>query len=389
MQDLAEGLVERGHEVSVCTLIPRYNLAEKVSRKGLFWYTNWENGVYLIRVNSLPVHKTSLWIRGVGELTLPIAFLAGSMLASKPDVLAVYSPPLTLGLTAGILKYFRNIPFVLNLQDLFPQDIINLGIMKNPLIINFFRGIEKLVYSMANKIAVHSEGNRKLLLEKEDIPAVKLVTLPNWVDTEMPHRASILGFCKKWGLQGKFILFFGGVMGVKQGLEVVVQAAEKVKDIDDIVFLLVGDGGAQPDLKKQVKEKGLTNVVFKPFVTPAEYWSLLKEVDVGILTLSPDIKTPVVPSKMLGFMAASKPFIAAVNKESDAIAIAQASGSGKVVPAGDSQEFAGAVRQLYQDRQLAGNMGKQGRDYALAHFSKASCLDRYEQILTELKRQVL
>src|SRR3974377_2052201 len=87
MQDLAVGLVERGHEVSVCTLIPRYNLAEKVSRNGRFWYTSRENGVFLIRVGSLPVHKTGLWIRGISELTLPIAFLAGSLLATKPDVM--------------------------------------------------------------------------------------------------------------------------------------------------------------------------------------------------------------------------------------------------------------------------------------------------------------
>jgi len=385
MQELAEGLNERGHEVTVCTLMPRYNLAAEVSRGGRFWYTRRENGILLIRVNSLPVHKTSVWVRGVSELTLPLAFLAGSMLGPKPDVIAVYSPPLTLGLTAGVFKYLGSTPFIFNVQDLFPQHLIDFGIMKNPIIINFFKGMEKLVYTLASKIAVHSEGNHKYLLEKRGVPQAKLVTLPNWVDTELPHSARILGFRKKWGLEGKFILFFGGVMGLTQGLEVVIQAAEKLKDIEDIVFLLVGDGMAHTDLKRQVKEKGLTNVIFKPFVTPTEYWSVLKEVDVGIMTLSPEVKTPVVPSKMLGFMAAAKPFIAAVNRESDAISIAQASGGGQVVTAGDSLEFAEAVRHLYRDRQMATTMGKQGRQYALDCFSKANCLDRYEQILKELQ----
>ncbi len=385
MQELAEGLAARGHDVSVCTLRPRYNLAGNGNGNSHAPALADENGVRVIRVNSLPVHNTSLWVRGLGELTLPLTFLRGLKSACAPDVISIYSPPLPLGLAGAALKVFRGAPFILNVQDLFPQHVIDVGLLKNPLLIHGYRTMERLLYQAAAKIAVHSQGNRRFLMEQRQVPAQKITLLPNWVDTEPPE-PEFLNFRETWELGDKFVLVFGGVMGHTQGLEVVVAAAEKLRDYKNIIFLLVGGGSAKARLEAEVKEKGLANVMFKPFLEPAAYRSLLAEADAGFLTLSAEVKTPVVPSKLLGYMAAGKPYIAALNSESDALAITRESGAGLCVPAGDAKAFSRAVQSLYAEQGRARAMGRRGREYAQAHFSKGVCLNRYEALLLSCAR---
>jgi colanic acid biosynthesis glycosyl transferase WcaI len=380
MQEFAEGMVQRGHEVCVTTLIPKYNVAGKTAASGRVFYTYCENGVNIIRINSLPVHNTKLWIRGIGELVLPIIFFASSFRAKEPDLIVSYSPPLTLGLAAAALKYLKGIPFILNVQDLFPQHIIDVGILKDHITISFFQHLESLIYSMANNITVHSEGNRQFLLKERGVSAEKVKVIHNWVDPDLPLKAESLNFRGKWGLGDKFVLFFGGVMGPTQGLEIVLEVAQRVAEVKDILFLLLGDGSERPTLERLVKERRLSNIILGPFVTSQEYWSLLNEVDVGLLTLAPEVKTPVVPSKLFGFMAASKPYIASINKESDALPITQKSAAGFAVMAGKAAEFTEAVLTLYHNRDLGKKMGNHGRTYALSHFSKEHCLAQYEEI---------
>jgi colanic acid biosynthesis glycosyl transferase WcaI len=377
MQELAQGLAARGHKVWVCTLQPRYNLAAGLR----YGKPPPEKNVRILRVNSLPVHNTPLWLRGLGELTLPWLFFARSAAFVNPDVVAIYSPPLTLGLAGAAFKSVRHAGMVLNVQDLFPQHAIDAGVLKCPFIISFYRRLENFLYRAAHTIAVHSPGNRNFLMEQRQVPPEKIAVIPNWVDPTLPQRCPPLNFKKNWHLEHKFVLLFGGVLGPTQGLELVIAAADRLRHHHDLVFLLVGDGAARRRLEQEVKQKRLSNVWFRPFLDPAQYQALLAEVDVCFLTLSPAVKTPVVPSKLLGYMAAGKPYVAALNAESDAVAITLDSGAGLVVPAGDPQSFSQAVLTLYRDKTLAQRMGRRGRDYVQTHFSKKNCLDRYEALL--------
>ncbi len=382
MQELAQGLAGRGHAVWVCTLKPRYNLAGAASRcQGQIHSFSRENGVRILRLGSLPVHNTWLWLRGLGELALPWSFLARSLSLADFDVVGIYSPPLSLGLAGAGLQLLRQTPFIINVQDLFPQNAIDAGLLKNRPLIRLFSRMERFVYCRAQAIAVHSEGNRQFLMKERGVRPEKIAVIPNWVDPAQFGKRRFPGFKKAWGLEGKFVLMFGGVLGHTQGLEIVVDAAQKLRRLHDLVFLLVGNGAARGRLQQEVKRRRLPNVVFKPFLEPDLYRALLGEVDACFLTLSPEVKTPVVPSKLLGYMAAGKPYIAALNPESDAVAITRDSGAGLVVPAGDPQSFAQAVQELYTSRTLARQMGRQGRAYVRAHFSKEACLDRYEALL--------
>lgn len=383
MQQLAKGLSQRGHEVSVCSLLPKYNLAEPIPATRSLFSDTMENGVRVLRVTSPPVHNTHLFTRGLGEFSLPFSFLGSSSFVKDPEIIIIYSPPLTLGLAAVLRKIWKKTPYIVNVQDLFPHHIIDAGILKHPFLIRWFKLMENIVYSSASKLVVHSDGNQQFLLNNFSSFNGKVEVIPNWVDTESFETTNSNNFRERWDLKGKFVCFFGGVIGYTQGLDVVVQAADLLKDVREIVFLLVGDGINKATLQGWVQEKGLANVLFHDFIPPAAYCSLLKEIDVGLLTLSPQVKTPVVPSKMLGFLAASRPVVASVNEQSDAIKIIEESGAGIRVSAGDPHGLAEAVVHLYQDKSLRKEMGKKGKAYATRNFSKNKCIDRYDELITK------
>jgi len=159
MKELAEGLKERGYKVYVATSYPQYNLTEE-QREQIYPEYSHEDGIDIIRIKTLPHHKVSFIIRGISQLTMPKIFENKiKKYVSKADIIIVYSPPLTLATLGGKLKKIYSAKFILNIQDIFPQNAIDLGVIKNPLLIKFFEVIERKAYEEADLIFVHSEGN--------------------------------------------------------------------------------------------------------------------------------------------------------------------------------------------------------------------------------------
>jgi glycosyltransferase involved in cell wall biosynthesis len=384
MRDLAEGLNKRGHNVSVATTKPKYYLKEK--EKSNFKEVEYVNGVKVIRVSAPPLHKTNFIVRGISQLLLPFIFTSKiKKNIDKPlDAVFVYSPPLTLGLAGGMIKKKYNAKFILNLQDIFPQNAIDLGIFKNPVLVKFFEWIEKKVYKTADFITFHSEGGRKWLIENKNVPSQKIITLPNWINSE-PFRniKEPISFRKKYNLENKFVFLFPGIMGPAQGLDFLIETARRVSDNKDIVFLLVGDGMKKESLKKLVKDYDLDNVIFKPFVSQPEFPSLVKSFDVGIVCLSKKNKTPFVPGKLLSYLAAGKPILAFLNKESDAFSLIEKARCGYALTAGEEDKAEEAVRHIYREKDSLENLGKNGYNFFLQNFTLESALDKIEEILTD------
>ena len=150
------------------------------------------------------------------------------------------------------------------------------------------------------------------------VPPEKVSSVPHWVDMRQFEEAKRTNrFREKFGIsKDKLIFFFGGILGPSQSLEFVLQIAERVKDLPDAVFLFVGDGTEKEKLMEIAKEKNLENVIFKPLVSKEEFPSLLKDADVGLVSLTSRNTTPIFPAKIPAYMAAGVPVLAFVNKES-------------------------------------------------------------------------
>jgi colanic acid biosynthesis glycosyl transferase WcaI len=227
--ELGTALVERGHEVTVLTGMPGYHALGSLERyQGKKWLREKVNGMDVLRVATpqLPRHLMvgrALWQFG-GAAT---AFLAGLGLPHH-DVAMVYSPPLPLGLVTWGFKLLRGIPFVLNVQDIFPQSIIDLGLLRNRWIIRAFEVMERFVYRRSDAITVHSQGNRRHVVG-QGAAADKVTVIPNWVDTDFIQPAERMnGFRQRHGLDDAFVVSFAGVLGYSQDLDVVLEAAHLI-----------------------------------------------------------------------------------------------------------------------------------------------------------------
>ena len=387
--EFAQALHARGHRVTVVTSYPGYNLPSEARGRHYDEVTD-EGGVTVVRVRSMPVHKVGLLQRGIAELSLPRVFSKAAVrLVKEPvDVIEVYSPPLTLGLAGRSLKRKFGCPLVVNVQDLFPQNAVDLGMLRPGPALWTFRAIEQSVYRGADAITVHSSGNRTFLLDKRGQPPNRVHVVPNWIDPVPFDATARTGrYREQYGLADRFVVLFAGVLGPAQGLDVVVDAAWELHDFTDVVFLLVGDGTEKARLQEKVRARGQRNVQFESFVSEREYPALVKDADVGLLSISGRYHTPVVPGKMLGYMAGGLPVVASLNVESDGHAFLKASGGGFSVLADNVPDLVEAVRRLRGDTTLRATMATAGRAYVAEHCSRDRCVAQYEQLFETLVRR--
>jgi len=382
MKELAEGLKKRGHNIWVITTYPRYYLPKELEAQKFELFSD-EIGIKVIRVKTPPLKKVNFIIRGIFQLLLPFLFFqkAKKLIKEKVDVVIIYSPPLPLA-TIGIkIKKYFGAKFILNIQDIFPKNAVDLGVLKNKLLVRFFEVIEKNVYKDADLITFHSEGGRRFLIERKGVPATKIITLPNWIDlAPYQNLTKDMFFRKQWDLQKKFIFLFAGIMGPAQGLDFLIEIAKKVSSIKDIVFLLVGDGMEKEKIQKMIRNYALSNVMVKPFVSKDDYPYLAKEADVGLVCLSSKNKTAFVPGKVLGYMAASKPIVAFLNQESDGFEVIREAKCGYAVRAGDLDKAIEIVEKIYNEKDKLKELGNNGFKYALNNFAIDVCLDKLEEL---------
>ena len=383
MKELAEELNRREYRVTVATCQPRYNLNDTESKNNYPEFCD-ENGVKVFRINTLPHHKVNFLIRGVSQLSLPYLFCRKLRQYVKDSINAVvvYSPPLPLWRAGYYIKRTYGAKLILNVQDIFPQNAIDLGVLRNKLLIRMFEGIEKKAYAGADLVVVHSEGNRKFLIKRKFLSPEKVFTLHNWVnidDSGALERQG--GFRKKYGIEGKFIFFFGGVLGPSQALDLIIEIAKALQQHRDLVFLIVGDGTEKERLQDLVRTYSLQNVLLEPFISREEYSQLLKEVDVGLVCLSSKNKTPVVPGKILSYMAASVPVLAFLNRESDGHEIIRKARCGYSVVSDDLDKATAVVLKMWSERGRLKELGMNGYRFAARHYSKATCVDQFEVLL--------
>jgi colanic acid biosynthesis glycosyl transferase WcaI len=382
MLELAQELQQRGHQITVITTWPEYNLDQGVIQRE-FKELEDEHGISVLRIKTLPHHNVNYLVRGLSQLLMPLQFLKKLWTHKvKPEAVIVYSPPLPLAFVGTWLKR-RGAKTLLNVQDLFPQNAIDLGILRSPLQIRFFKALERYSYKTADVVTVHSEGNRAMLLQQQpDLPQSKVALLHNWVDVDHHNPGHFeTDFRTLWGIQQKQIAVFAGVIGPSQYLDLILSIAEKMQDESDLLFLVVGDGKEKEKLERIARQKALKNVRFEGFVSRDAYPSLLSMCSIGLVCLSPQNQTPVVPGKILGHMAAGLPVAAFLHSSSDAHALINQAQCGVSANSNDFTECLTAMKSLMAKQTEFKKIGESGRAYALANFSKEVCVSQIEELL--------
>jgi glycosyltransferase involved in cell wall biosynthesis len=349
LQELAQTLQGFGHQVTVLTGFPNYPSGRIYSGyRQTLWRRETLAGVPVARVPLYPEHGRSGVKRAINYLSFALDSAAlGPLLVPRPDVVFVYHPPLTVGLPAYWLSRLWRVPFVYQIQDMWPETLSATGMLSSKRTLAWIGRFAQWVYSKAAAVCVISPGFRDNLIAKGVEPD-RINVISNWIDTAsyspVPPDAAL---ARETNLDGRFNVMFAGNMGEAQGLQTVVEAAQLLGDLPQVQFALVGDGISLPRLQDSVRQRNLTNVRFLGRYAESEMPALYALADVLLVHLkNAPLFRITVPHKVFAYMASGKPILAAV--AGDSAEIVSSVGAGVTCAPEDPQALATAVRGLYR-----------------------------------------
>ena len=386
--ELARGLVERGHEVVVITGFPNYPAGRLYADTQMRpWKWDDVDGIRVLRLPLYADHSRSVVRRALNYGSFAVAAgLLGSILSGPVEVIFAEHPPLTIGLAAWIIGRLRQVPFLYAVNDLWPESVAATGMVRSRRLLDYVGRLERFVYRRAAAIAVISPGFKANLAGKGVSPE-KVHVIPHWADESLyrpvPPDSRL---AEDLGMAWRFNVVFAGQLGLAQGLDVVLDAADELSDLPDVQFVLVGDGTDADRLRQAAGQRGLKNVHFLGR-QPAERMPHIFAVsDVLLVHLRDEpLFRITIPSKTIAYMACGRPVLTAV--EGDAADLIRDTGAGVTCRAGDAKDLAKSVSRLRaMPRTALEEMGRAGRAAFLTSYSRSVLLDRYEAILSELAR---
>lgn len=383
LQELAQSLQEQNHQVTVLTGFPNYPSGTLYPGYSLRPYQKEViEGVEITRVILYPEHSSSGIKRALNYLSFALACLIfGAWNVPKPDVIFTYHPPLTVGLPTYVLSRLWNVPFVYQIQDLWPETLSATGMLHNKQILSLIGKVAKWLYSKADGILVISPGFRQNLISK-GVPASKIDFVSNWVDTTVYYRAeSDPELARELGMADHFNVMFAGNMGEAQGLETVIEAALLLKDMPNLQFVMVGDGIAESRLRQLVNQYQLANVRFLGRFQPQDMPRLYALADILLVHLKDNPLFHItIPHKTLAYLASGRPILAAV--AGDVADMVSSIGAGVTCPPQDPQALAEAVRSLYEmPSETLRAMGEKGEEAAATRFSRTTLTHKIGEVL--------
>jgi glycosyltransferase involved in cell wall biosynthesis len=380
LTELCEDL-SRFHDVFVVTGRPSYNAAEGTPSSGLV-SKEWLGRVRVARVWSTAFDRTRMPGRLTNYGTYLASSAAGAFAVHRPDVVVALTDPPPVGLIGALAAKLRGVPFVLVTKDIFPDVAEQLGALKNQAAIGVLRVMKSTLLRSADRVVSIGRDMRTRLLE-DGVPSGKIVTIHDWSDGSAVRpidSPSSLRIRQGWG--DRFVVMHSGNMGLSQDLDTVIEAADGLRHREDVLFAIVGEGASKARLQRTVADRGLENMEFLPFQDKADLSESLGAADVHLVSLKRGLAGYIVPSKVYGILAAGKPFIAAVERESEPALIAEENGCGVVVEPGDPEALAQTVLEM-RDADLV-EMGKRGRQALEDRFDRPIAVTAYLDLLASV-----
>jgi colanic acid biosynthesis glycosyl transferase WcaI len=382
---LCEDLAASGHEVTVLTSFPHYNQPSLPDEyKGKLFERDQAGRIHILRSYIYVSDKRSSLKRILNYLSFNISSTIAGAFSGQHDVIFVMSPPLTIGLTGWLLGKFRRIPFCYNVQDIWPEAAVKLGMLRGRKTIRFFEWLERFIYSKARRLFVISDEFRQNLRGK-GVPEAKIEVIPNFVDTErIRPLEKVNTFSQQHRLTDKFVVLYAGNVGLSQGLEVILDAAEALQHHSEIVFLIVGDGSCREDLMTEAQRRQVSNVRFLPLQPETDVPLVYASCDIALIPLRRGLTTNSLPCKTYSIMASARPCIAGVDEGSNVWKLVEQTECGVCVPPENGAALAEAVLQIQADPQRARAMGNNGRAVVEAQFTRSGMTSRYGSALEKL-----
>lgn len=389
MDELAASLVRSGYSVTVITGNPTHPSGVLPPGFGnrLVETTRNPDGVEIVRIWS-PTRAPSKRQTPPGLAFRLLGFASFSLLATfqvlrrarGATVFAVLQP-LVIGPLLLVAARLVGARVVFNLQDLHPDALVEVGLLKARLPIAALRAIEGYCYRSADALAVISPGFLRHCVAR-GAEAARVTVIPNWIDeVSVTPLASPGALRREAGLsEDACVALYAGTIGLVSGADVVLRAAALLRRHPSIRFLFVGEGPLVPRLRDRVCELGLDNVRFLPFQPRSRLAEVQSAGDVSLVTMLPGKGRTSVPSKVLGYMAAARPVLASVDDHCETADLVRLAGCGVVVPPDDETALAVALEELAADPARRLELGGAGRAYLERELNRESVLARYAEL---------
>lgn len=384
MTAIAAELIERGHRLHVVTSLPWYrHHALEPGWEGQLWRREPTEWGLITRIHPFPADKSALVRRALafGGFTALATALAST--GERPDVVLAMSPPLTLGPAGWLAAKRFGVPFVFNIQDVFPDVAVELGVLTNKWVIAGSRWLERFSYRCADAVTVLSDDLADNVRSKIGAQGSKVRVIPNFVDTERIRPAERENsYRSEYGLEGKRVVMYAGNVGLSQSLDLVLDAARAFAEDPDVVFVINGGGVARSEL--EARAEGLDNVRFVDMQPRERLPEVLAAGDVHVVPLKVGLARSSVPSKLYSILAAGRPVVASVDPGTEVANTIDRAGAGISVAPENPEAFISALKNVLSAPSMARDMGASGRRFVESWASPAAVAHSYETLFDEL-----
>lgn len=385
MSAIVNHLGERGHELHVVTALPWYREhAVEQGWEGKLIRKEERSWGQISRVHPFPTDKTNIAARAAAFAGFTAIGLVTAVVDRfKPDIVFAMSPPLSLGLAGWLAAKRRNVPFVFNIQDVFPDVAIETGTISSERVISAAKKLERFVYDRADVVTVLSEEMQRNVEAKT---ASETEIIPNFVDvSEFDPQAAENAYRREFGLEGKRVVMYSGNVGYSQSIELLADSARELAHLEDVVFVVNGGGSAIGEVRKRAE--GLDNFRVIPYQPVERVPEVLAAADIHVIPLRKGLAWSSVPSKLYKILAVERPVVASVDEGTEVGRVVVDAGAGFSVPPDVAAPMTERLAALLADPTMRASMGKSGRQWVEKWTTPARAAQQYEAIFERLIRE--
>ena len=379
--DLALGFQKRGYEICVLTTTPHFNLIEGALNKqplqkrflGLFYQSDF-NG---IKVFHIPLKK----YRGTFFRMLSfiywhkMSFFVGLFL-KRPDVILTPSPPLTSGLLAILLAKLKGAKTIYNVQEIYPDLLINLGHLKNTFVINFLKRLERFVYNSSNAVTTIDKqfyNTIKPRIKQES----SLHIIPNFVDTDLYVTESSTKLPAEFLSKPGFInMLYAGNIGLAQEWDLVLNVAKEIRN-ESITIWIIGEGVKKEFVKSQIEKHNLSNIKLLTYQDRKFMPAINLFADFHFIAMDKSMENEGFPSKVYSIMASARPMVIVSSENTPIISFLNETNTSLLVTDHSLSGFKNAVLKLAEDKELRISLGANGRQIIDQDYTKEKVINQY------------
>ena len=392
-KDILEGLLQKGHSIEIVCPTPSRGVDNETKKRYRKIRNEWQSDrkVHIIRFFASD-EKKNIISRVIRYLRSSFKTYQIAVKCEEMDIVFSNSTPPTQGLLSALvckkLKARQKgfVSFIYNLQDIFPDSLVTTGLArKDSLLYRIGSKIEKKTYQYADKIIVISNSMRKNILDK-GVPESKIKVIPNWIDTSkvVPVAKEANALFEEFAIpKEKFIVLYAGNLGAAQGTEVLIEAAERLKEHSEIQFVIFGNGIDFETIQRKIHEEHLNNVFLHALLPQNRVSEVYSLGDVDIITCKKGTGMSSMPSKLWSIMACNTEIIASFDEESDLAEVLRESQGGICVEPQNAAALAEAILSSYQRRKEGKPPQICSREYVEQHASKERCVSEYIALFEE------